>query len=261
MSHNLGFRHLLYVLLTAIVATACTSQYNIDGNSSISGLDGQKMYLRLVTLDGRHETVCLDSCEVVHGSFKFDGVVDSVAMAELYMGSAPMMPIVLENGSMFIQMDNAMQSVTGGPLNDRLGAFLIKRGRLENELWDLNRRARNMVYEGKTVEQIVAAIDPLRNTLVEQLQTLEIDFVRANFDNVLGPGYFMRMCNTTIGVPAMTEQLISIIADAPRTFIDHPGVRQSLFMAGITEEMISNHRLRADSATTGKSTTTGKKKR
>lgn len=246
----------------ALVATACTSQYNIDGNSSIAGLDGQKMYLRLVTLDGRQEMVCLDSCEVVHGTFNFGGVVDSVAMAELYMGSAPMMPVVLENGSLFIQMDNAMQSVSGGPLNDRLGAFLMKRGRIENELWDLNRRARNMVYEGKTVEQIVAAIDPLRNTLTEQLHSLEVDFVRENFDNVLGPGYFMRMCNATLGIPAMADQLIPILADAPQSFMNHPGVRQSLFMAGITEEMINEQRNAADTVITScKSATTGKKKR
>ena len=33
------------------------------------------------------------------------------------------MPVVIENGSLDIQVDNVAQRVTGGPLNDRLYGF------------------------------------------------------------------------------------------------------------------------------------------
>lgn len=236
-------KHLLTCAVGIATLCGCASQYNIDGNSSIAGIDGQKMYLRMLNPDGSTQTVSLDSCEVVHGTFYFGGAVDSVAMVEVYMGNNPMMPVVLENGSMFIQMDNAAQSVSGGPLNERLNQFLVKHGRYENELWDLNRRARNMLlYEGKTIDQIIASIDPIKNTLVEQMKALEVQFIKDNYDNVLGPGYFVRMCSNAIGMPAVNDEIMDILVHAPEQFLQHPGVKNYLFMAGVTPSAIRERR-------------------
>lgn len=229
-----SLRHHLIPMLSLCGLCACSSQYNIDGNSSIAGIDGQKMYLRMSLQDGKTEMLCLDSCEVVHGTFRFDGAIDSVAMVDLYMGSAPMMPVVLENGSLFIQMDNAAQSVSGGPMNDRLNEFLTKRNRVENELWDLNRRARMMVYEGKSLEQIVAVIDPIKEKLVEQMNTLEVNFVKQNYDNVLGPGYFMRMCNNNMGMTTANDDVMDILQNAPESFLRHPFVEHFMFITGLS---------------------------
>lgn len=259
-----SFRHHLIPILGVCGLCACTTQYNIDGNSSIAGIDGQKMYLRMSCQDGKTEMVCIDSCEVVHGSFRFDGAIDSVAMVDLYMGSAPMMPVVLENGSLFIQMDNAAQSVSGGPMNDRLNEFLAKRNRVENELWDLNRRARMMVYEGKSLEQIVAAMDPIKEKLIEQMNTLEVNFVKQNYDNVLGPGYFMRMCNNEVGMPVATAEVMEILNDAPESFLRHPFVEHFMFMVGLSAADFPGkqppRRLSAPKRTQSDSTDTTKKK-
>lgn len=234
----LQHRNLIMACLGVLALCGCSSQYNIDGNSSISGLDGQKMYLHMMTADGGNTMVCIDSCEVVHGTFNFGGVVDSVAMAELYMGSAPMMPVVLENGSLLVQMDNMMQSVSGGPLNDRLNEFLAKRNRCENELWDIDRRARMMVYEGKTAEQIVLVLDPIKNQVISTMRQLDTQFVKDNYSNVLGPGYFMRMCMSESGMPRIDEQIIEILADAPADFLHNPFVEHFLFTSGLTPEAI-----------------------
>lgn len=234
----LQHRNLIMSFLGVTALCACSSQYNIDGNSSISGLDGQKMYLHMMTNDGRNTMVCIDSCEVVHGTFNFGGVVDSVAMAELYMGSAPMMPVVLENGSLLVQMDNMMQSVSGGPLNDRLNEFLTKRNRCESELWDIDRRARMMVYEGKTAEQIVLVLDPIKNQVVNTMRQLDTQFVKDNYCNVLGPGYFLRMCMNESGMPRVDQQIIEILADAPEAFLRNPAVEHYVHAAGLTPEII-----------------------
>lgn len=250
-----SFNVILAQILGAAALCSCSSQYNIDGNSSIAGIDGQKMYLRMMTSDGRSEMICLDSCEVVHGTFNFGGVIDSVAIADLYMGSSPMMPIVLENGSLFIQMDNMMQSVSGGPLNERLSQFMGRRNRCETELWDLNRRARMMVYEGKSVDQIVLALDPIRNKLVDQLKELDMQFIKDNYSNVLGPGYFMRICTDDYGTPRKDDEILKILADAPRAFLEHPNIENFLFMAGITPESLQSLR-----TTQAKDSLTEKKK-
>lgn len=237
--------HRLYAIFTLLLGftglESCVSQYNIDGNSTIAGIDGQKMYLRMTTGD-KTQTICLDSCEIVHGTFRFGGAVDSVAMVDLYMGDDPMMPVVLENGELFVQMDHAAQSVSGGPLNERLNNFLTKQSKYENELWDINRRARYMLYEGKSLEQIVAAIDPLKSKILEQMRSLEVQFVKDNYENVLGPGYFMRMCNTPAESSFMGDAILDILENAPATFLAHPFIEKYLFSTGLTPNSLLEHR-------------------
>lgn len=234
---------ILFAILEGIATfCGCASQFNIDGNSSIAGIDGQKMYLRIATCDGPDQTICLDSCEVVHGMFSFGGAVDSVAMADLYIGSFPMMPVVLEDRRLFVQMDNMMQTISGGPLNDRLNTFLAERNRCEASLMDLDRRARMMMYEGKSVDQVLVAFDPLKNALIDQMNALDAAFVRENYTNVLGPGYFMRICTDKKGSPRNDSEIISILADAPQSFLANPFINHFLHHAGITTDMLDTCR-------------------
>lgn len=233
--------HILLCVLGQVAICSCSPQYNIDGNSTIAGLDGQKMYLRATRPDGTKTAVALDSCEVVHGCFNFGGVVDSVLMADLYMGDDIMMPVVLENGRMFVQMDINTQSISGGPLNERLNQFLVKHGRCERELWDLNRRARNMVYEGKTLDQIVAVIDPMKSTLLDQMKGLEVQFIKDNYDNVLGTGYFMRMC-TNMGMPVANDDILDILVNAPESFLKNPFIGNYLLLMGLTPDQLQKER-------------------
>ena len=226
------FYLVIFSFVGIISCSSCSSEYKIDGSSTVQGFNGQKLYLRLTT-DGVTRDICLDSCEIVHGTFNFSGAVDSVAMAELYMGSYPMMPVVLENGDLFVQMDNMLQTVSGGPLNNLLNDFLTKHMKLENDLWDLDRRARCMIYEGKSVEDIILTLDPIRRDVVRKMQNLEVHFVKQNYDNPLGPGYFIRMCNSEIHDTA-EEVIHDILRDATPKFLAHPFVQHYMAARGIT---------------------------
>ena len=92
----------LLLSLASLLLTSCAEQYNIDGKSSVSSLDGRMMYLRL-TPDGfatvQTSTVCLDSCRMEHGRFSFDGDVDSVMMALLYSEGDCVMPVEIGRAS------------------------------------------------------------------------------------------------------------------------------------------------------------------
>ena len=61
---------ILYALLTLAAFTSCANSYNIQGSSNVSMLDGRMLYLK-VYKDGDLKNV--DSCEVVHGQFHFQG--------------------------------------------------------------------------------------------------------------------------------------------------------------------------------------------
>lgn len=227
-------RHLFHTIIVALTLTSCASQYNIDGNSSLACLDGQKLYLRFTNYDNHQiQVVNLDSCEVIHGRFTFGGSIDSIALAEVYMGNEMLMPIVLEGGQLLMQVDNYGQTVTGGPLNERLTDFLKRRLRYDNDLWELDRKARKMLYEGASMKDVVARLEPRRRALTQQLEEMEIAFVLDNINNALGLGYFMQMANQ-LGFPTMTDQLQRIADQAPEAFLRHPQVSNYLFMAGYT---------------------------
>lgn len=210
--------------------TSCAEQYNIAGNSNIPCLDGRMLYLRVSSSDEPNHrmvqqsvSVCLDSCKVVHGRFNFEGDVDSVRMAMLYTGNQCVMPIVLENGNLSIQVDNATQRVSGGPLNDKLYKFFKKRNRLDNEMWELQQLTMRMMREGSNPEEIQHKVGKRLACLQKQTENLETQFVMDNYTNVLGPGFFRLLCSQ-FPTPIITEQIERIIKKAPSQFLSDPYV-------------------------------------
>lgn len=230
-------RQLSYIVTVLFGLTSCASQYNIDGNSSLACLDGQKLYLRITNfVDSQNHVVNIDSCEVIHGRFNFGGNIDSIAMVEVYMGNERLMPIVLEGGELLMQVDNYGQSVTGGPLNERLTDFLKKRSRYDNELWEIDRTARVLLFEGIPMNDVIKKLEPQRRAVVKKIEDMEVQFVLENSSNVLGPGYFMQMANQMV-FPTMTEPLLRIAENAPPAFFRSPAVRNFLLMAGYSRSL------------------------
>lgn len=219
----------LLILSSLLFFTSCAEQYNIAGNSSVSCLDGRMLYLR-VSPEAGGETIkqtaslCLDSCKVVHGRFNFVGDVDSVMLAMLYTGNQCVMPLVIENGNLSIQVDNVAQRVSGGPLNDKLYNFFKKRNRLDNEMWELQQKTIRMMREGASPEEIQRKMGRKAEQLVKRTEELETSFVMENYDNVLGPGFFMLLCSQYPS-PILTEQIQDILKKAPESFMRNPYVR------------------------------------
>ncbi|MDY6113055.1 MAG: DUF4369 domain-containing protein, partial [Alloprevotella sp.] len=139
---------LLILATTSMLLTACSDQCSIAGNSTVGSLDGRMLYLR-VSCNGQ-EVMSLDSCEVTHGRFTFSSTLDSTRVAQVYIGNESLMPVVLETGELMVQVDHSGQRVSGGPLNDRLYAFLQRKERIENEQWELDRKCMEMLHSGKS---------------------------------------------------------------------------------------------------------------
>ena len=86
---------IIYLFVIIAVLTSCAESYSIQGSSSVSSLDGSKLYLKTVK---DQELKNMDSCDVVHGKFRFAGLLDTIRMASLFMDDESIMPIVLEEG-------------------------------------------------------------------------------------------------------------------------------------------------------------------
>lgn len=226
---------LIIILSSLLILTSCSEQYNIAGNSSVPCLDGRMLYLRVSPNDGNIQkqeaaVFTLDSCKVVHGRFNFFGDVDSVMMAMLYTGNQCVMPIVIENGNLNIEVNNVAQRVSGGPLNEKLYSFFKKRNRLDNEMWELQQKAIRLMRNGHSPEEVQRKIGKKAQKLTERTEELETNFVKENYDNVLGPGFFMMLCSQYPS-PIMTYQISRIIEDAPPAFLNNPYVRSYMKQA------------------------------
>ena len=207
-------------VILALLAS-CASSYNVEGTSSISALDGSKLYLKAIK---DNEFKNIDSCDVVHGEFHFTGLLDTVRMASLYMDDESIMPVVLEKGDITIKIDNVRQLVGGTPLNDSLYKFIDKHNQLTNQMNELSHKQSQMLLEGIDEEQINRQLSNEAARIAQEEDNLVMKFIEDNFDNVLGPGVFM-MITSQYRYPILTPQIEDVMSKATQKFKDDPYVK------------------------------------
>lgn len=217
-------KKIFYAFIVLAALTSCADAYNIKGNSTISSLDGSKLYLKVIE-NGKPRSI--DSCEVIHGEFKFAGLLDTVSVVRLFMDDRDlMMPVVLEEGNIVIQIDDISRKVSGTPLNDLLYSFLEQRSQLGNEFMELENKYPQLILEGMDADEARERIEMAKMPIRSKEDSLVTDFVVNNFDNILGPVVFVEMSSS---VP----QVEHIMSKAPDGFKNNPAV--STFYRMVTE--------------------------
>jgi hypothetical protein len=205
------------------VMTSCAESYNIEGSSSLSSLDGSKLYLKAVK-DGQVKNI--DSCEVVHGKFKFAGLLDTVKMVNLFMDEQPLMvPIVLETGEIRVRIDDTSRKVSGTPLNEVLYQFIDQHNQMESRMNELGHRESQMLLDGIDERTINEQLSLEAAQIAREEDSLVTNFIVDNFDNVLGPGVFM-MITAGYEYPILTPQIEFIMTKASDGFKNDPYVRE-----------------------------------
>lgn len=211
----------LFAILACL--TSCTETYNIHGSSSLSLLDGSKLYLKAVK-DQKLEDI--DSCEVVHGKFKFSGSLDTTMMVNLFMDDRPlMMPIVLEPGNIVVSIEDSSRKVSGTPLNERLYAFIDQHNQLSNRMNELGHRESQMLLDGIDEEEIASLLSVEAEQIAMEEDTLVTNFIVRNSNNVLGPGVFM-MITAGMEYPMLTPQIEHIMSQASENFKNDSYVKE-----------------------------------
>ena len=98
------YKWYLFLFFCAVFCTSCGKKYKIEGVSSVSSLDGKMLFIKVPSGD---KLVNIDSAEVIHGLFKMEGKVDSTVVASLFMDDNCIMPLVIEEGNINININNA----------------------------------------------------------------------------------------------------------------------------------------------------------
>jgi len=205
-----------YLYLSFILAalTSCANSYIIQGSSNVSMLDGRMLYLKVYD-SGELKNV--DSCEVVHGQFHFQGTVDSTQMTTLFMDDKGVMPVVLESGEITVRIDNTQQYVSGTALNEKLFDFIEEYNQLDNQIIDLGHKQSQAIMEGKDENAVNAQLNKEAVEIAQKKDQLQTKFIEDNFDNVLGPGVFF-MLTAGYPYPELTPWIEALLSKATPRF-------------------------------------------
>lgn len=218
---------IVFLIVSLFVFASCASEYQIKGSSTVARLDGKMLYVKVPQGE---ELVNVDSAEVVHGMFTMSGPIDSAVIATLYMDDQSIMPFVVENGNIDIKIENASINVSGTPLNDLLYDFIKKKNSLDDRAYELERMESRMIMDGKNAEEVEEAMNKERESLSEEMNKLAKEFVQTNYENVLGPGVFIMLCNS-FPYPVVTPVVEEIVNEAPPQFQNHPMVKEYMEVA------------------------------
>ena len=207
--------------------TSCVEQYTIAGNTSLPMLDGRKLYLKTSSLHGEQK---IDSCEVIHGQFNFDGKLDSTVVAELFVDNMSLMPIVVENGKIKVDINVLDQKASGSTLNEKLYKFIDDKARIDGESENTSNDEIDMMMRGMHPFDAERICRERSARLSRSSDSLVINFIRSNYNNVLGPEMFRRLC-MQFHYPIITPQIRLIVENAPEKFLKNPFVREYLEIA------------------------------
>lgn len=225
---------LCFFLFCAVLCASCGKKYRIEGASSVSMLDGKMLFVKVPTGD---KLVSIDSAEVIHGLFKMKGEVDSAALALLYMDDNRIMPFVLEQGNISIQIDNARTQIKGTPLNDCFNDFVMRQNSIDDRTSDLEYEESRMIMDGTYGRAEQERIGRKREALLEERNELVKKFIQDNYHNVLGPGVFM-LIGSDMPFPFLTPVMEEIVEGAPDEFKNNPMIKEFVIAArGNMEKM------------------------
>ena len=101
----MNVRIIIVTLVSWLLLASCGNEYQVEGNSSVSRLDGKMLFVKV---SNGKELIKVDSAEVIHGLFRMEGKIDSTVIASLYMDDQNIMPLVMEKGKIQIKIDNTI---------------------------------------------------------------------------------------------------------------------------------------------------------
>lgn len=224
---------LLVILLLVLVS--CGNSYNIQGSSDVAMLDGRMLYLKIYQ-DNDLKTI--DSCDIVHGQFRFNGSIDTVRMATLFMDKSGIMPVVLESGDISVKINNTQRRVSGTPLNEKLFEFLDSYTQLENQYSDLGHKFSQAIMEGEDEADINKRLAAEAAQITQDQDKLVTSFIAENFDNVLGPGVFF-MVTAGYRYPELQPWIEDIMSKATDKFKNDAYVKEYYEKAKKNEQILN----------------------
>lgn len=226
---------LCYTLAVLCCTTSCKDKFKITANSSSAAIEGKTLYLRVFD---NGKMVDVDSAQVIHGRFAFQGTMDSTTMACIFMDNdLCLLPVVLEKGEIKLTLNDAMQMPSGTPLNDTLASFIRQKAALETQMAELSRMESQMVMDGMKYDSVVVRLSHEADVISAKSDRLITNFISKHYDNVLGAGVFM-VLTSNFPYPILNPQIEAVLGMGTPYFLENPYVKEYVRIAKENMEKI-----------------------
>lgn len=229
---------ILYALVSLLAFASCADTYTITGSSNDPSLDGRMLYLKVLQ---NNDFKNVDSCDVVHGQFNFQGTIDTTRMANLFMDDESLTPLVLEAGDITVKLNVTQRVIGGTPLNDKLYQFFKAYYQLESRKAELVHQHDQALMNGIAEEAIVPRLNAEAEKIANDEDKLVTNFVTSNFDNVLGPGVFF-MVTIDQQYPMLSPWIEDIMSRATDNFKNDAYVKDFYQKAQENEQIMNGMR-------------------
>ena len=211
------------ILILFFALCSCSKTYYISGKSSVTQANGKAVSLRSHV---DNEWVIRDSAQIIHGGFVMQGELDSAEIVSIFLDDVLLMPMVLESGRIEITYTIDGLQVRGTDLNERLYAFIAKKGEFDKQLAEALRIENRLILQGYSTEEAQATADQQAAAVTEKAQQLTKEFITANYKNLLGPSVFLMVCASSFPYPYLTPDLEAIYESAPSLFKENTKVKK-----------------------------------
>ncbi|MCI6503523.1 MAG: DUF4369 domain-containing protein [Prevotella sp.] len=231
---TLSIADVCLAIIAMVTITSCT-KYDIIGSSDLQGVDGRMIYLRTLTGETPQG---IDSCDVVHGKFRFSGALDSVKVVMLCMDNNAMMPIVLEDGKIRVEINAQKISCGGTPLNDSLTSFTNSYRQLALQMADLEHTQNQAYMNGEDMDEVNKRLALAERELLIKEDKLVSRFIADNFDNCLGP-YVFFMATQAYEYPILTPWIEALMTKATDAFKNNPIIKEYMEAAQHNQDVMT----------------------
>lgn len=198
-----------------LALTSCADKYSVSG-TSLQNIYGANMAF----LRSAEDASTVDSCEIVHGKFSMNGILDSVQCVQLVLGNMNV-PVILEQGDIKVSFANSSLKVSGTPLNDKFFSFLTSRDSLTMLVNELPHKEAKMMLNGVPEDDIFRQLGEEEAELRVQLDKMDTEFITTNYDNILAPTWWLRLAaleSMKYGFPTTNPMLDELYGKAPDVF-------------------------------------------
>ena len=217
---------LIVLIKLALFTSSCGAEFTLHGNTE-SYFNGSKAYLKVESGDDWNT---IDSCEILHGKFKLQGAADSTYVTALFIGEEAIIPVVIEEGEIKLDINKHSITIGGTALNNALSDFMQKKNQFEQRMYELERREASLILDGHTAESASSQMEEEFNLVGDSLDSYVENFIKEHYHTVLGPCVFQLLCST-MPYPLMTKQVEKLLDEAPESFLSDEYVKSFIAAA------------------------------
>ncbi len=222
------YKLLRYILIAAFspVFFSCSERYCIKGTTD-GFYNGEQAYIKV---DSGGVWYTVDSCDILHGCFEMSGEVETPFLSSLFIGEEAIMPVIIENGDIAVELSMRDANISGTHLNNQLARFIEDKEGYERLIMDIERHETTLILDGKTAESAAAMVRDSLAAVGDSMNEFIVKSIRTHYNTVLGPCLFQLLCSA-MPYPYMTKQIESILADAPQSFKENEFVKKFIEVA------------------------------